>query len=109
MDRSLITENFKLIQHFDGDKDILATYVSDIEGVLTVLPTTLTQEERVLYFNTIIRILRGPALNIVRREQPSDWNTLKQLLIAEFGKHIPITTLILGLENIKFKNCKKIV
>ncbi|CAD7002099.1 uncharacterized protein LOC110119091 [Ceratitis capitata] len=51
--------------------------------------------EKAFYFNCILRTLQGAALDVKRREQPSDWSTLRELLVDEFGERTPILTLIL--------------
>ncbi|XP_050338957.1 uncharacterized protein LOC126765284 [Bactrocera neohumeralis] len=100
--RELVMQNIKLIQPFDGDANYLALYVDSIDSIMPVVAPT-QRAERAFYFNCILRTLRGAALDIIRREQPSDWSTLRELLIDEFGEHTPISTLILQISNIKFK------
>ncbi|XP_039947513.1 uncharacterized protein LOC120766210 [Bactrocera tryoni] len=89
-------QNIKLIQPFDGDANYLALYVDSIDSIMPVVAPT-QRAERAFYFNCILRTLRGAALDIIRREQPSDWSTLRELLIDEFGEHTPISTLILQI------------
>lgn len=100
--RDLFLQNVKFLQPFDGDKNYLALFV---DSVTAIWPTELSVslEERRFYFNCITTTLRGPALNILRREQPSDWTSLKRLLIEEFGERTPVTRLILEISYIKFK------
>uniref|UniRef100_A0A0K8U7W0 Uncharacterized protein n=1 Tax=Bactrocera latifrons TaxID=174628 RepID=A0A0K8U7W0_BACLA len=84
--RELVLQNIKLIEAFDGDSSYLALYIDSIDSIIPpVLPSL--PEQRAFYFNSVLRTLRGPALDVVRREQPVDWATLRQLLIDEFGYH----------------------
>lgn len=104
--RDVFLQNVKLLQPFDGNKSYLALFV---DSVSAMIPSEATQlEERRFYYNCIKTTLRGPALDVLRREQPTDWITLKQLLIEEFGERTPVTRLILEISNIKFnKNVKE--
>nr|XP_036224282.1 uncharacterized protein LOC118681871 [Bactrocera oleae] len=92
--RELVMQNIKLIQPFDGDANYLALYVDSIDSIMPVVAPT-QPAERAFYFNCILRTLRGAALDVIRREQPPDWSTLRELLVDEFGEHTPISTLIL--------------
>ncbi|XP_049302034.1 putative uncharacterized protein DDB_G0272516 [Bactrocera dorsalis] len=83
-------------------------YVDSMDSVVPRY-TTISSEEAAFYFNCVTCTLRGSALDIVRREQPCDWTTLRQLLIDEFGEHTPVSTLILEISNIKFKNSVKLL
>lgn len=100
--RDLFLQNVKLLQPFDGDKNYLALFVDSVTAILPSEPSVLLEERR-FYFNCITTTLRGPALNILRREQPLDWTSLKRLLIEEFGEQTPVTRLILEISNIRFK------
>ena len=101
-------QNIKLIQPFDGDANYLALYVDSIDSIMPVVAPT-QPAERAFYFNCILRTLRGAALDVIRREQPPDWSTLRELLVDEFGEHTPISTLILQVSNIKFKGSVRIL
>ena len=98
-------QTIKLIQPFDGNMKYLALYIDSIVPRYT----TISLEEAAFYFNCVTCTLRDSALDIVRREQPCDWTTLRQLLIDEFGEHTPVSTLILEISNIKFKNSVKLL
>ncbi|CAD7001421.1 unnamed protein product, partial [Ceratitis capitata] len=92
--RELVMQNIKLIQAFDGDANYLALYIDSIDSIMPVVAPT-QPAERAFYFNCILRTLRRAALDVIRREQPSDWSTLRELLVDEFGEHTLISTLIL--------------
>lgn len=104
--KRFVMDNIKLIHPFSGQKEGLAMYVGAVESIVPNI-TSLPQEDRILFFNCILRTLSGAALDVVRREQPEDWTSLKKLLIMEFGEHESISHLILSMNNIKFKGSIK--
>ncbi|XP_054091366.1 uncharacterized protein LOC128922970 [Zeugodacus cucurbitae] len=101
-------QNIKLIQPFDGDRNYLALFIQGVDAIMPQSPV-ISEETKVFYLHCVIKILRGAALDVVRREQPPDWITLRQLLIDEFGEHTAVSTLILEISNIKFKNNVKLL
>jgi len=105
--RDFAMDNLKLLQQFSGNKAELPLYVESIEAIIPHTLSLSTGEKR-LFFNAVLRTLRGPALDLVRREQPTDWKTLKGNLLFEFGEHIPISTLIISFEKIRFKNNRQL-
>lgn len=106
--RSFIMQNLKLVHPFNGRSDRLGLYVTSIESILPNI-ARMAADDRVLFFNCILRTLDGAALEVVRREQPENWTSLKELLISEFGEHCSISQLILSINKIKFKgNVKRL-
>ncbi|XP_054091361.1 uncharacterized protein LOC128922959 [Zeugodacus cucurbitae] len=106
--REMAIQNIKLIQPFDGDRNYLALFIQGVDAIMPQSPV-ISEETKVFYLHCVIKILRGAALDVVRREQPPDWITLRQLLIDEFGEHTAVSTLILEISNIKFKNNVKLL
>lgn len=100
--RERVLQSVKLIAPFDGDRNYLALYIDSSDAIMPNF-SSLTPEEQPFYFQCVISTLRGSALDIIRREQPTTWTTLRNLLIDEFADHTPITTLILLVDSIKFK------
>lgn len=106
--RNFVMQNLKLVHPFDGRSDRLGLYVSSVESILPNI-ARMAVDDRVLFFNCILRTLDGAALDVVRRERPEDWASLKELLINEFGEHCSISQLILNMNKIKFKgNVKRL-
>ncbi|XP_039951655.1 putative uncharacterized protein DDB_G0282499 [Bactrocera tryoni] len=106
--REMAIQNIKLIQPFDGDRNYLALFIQGVEAIMPQSPV-ISEETKVFYLHCVIKILRGAALDSVRREQPPDWMMLRLLLIDEFGEHTAVSTLILEISNIKFKNNVKLL
>lgn len=106
LQKRFVMDNLKLIHPFSGQKEELAMYIGAIENMVPNI-AALQPEDRILFFNCILRTLSGAALNAVRREQPENWTALKKILIMEFGEHENISHLILSMNNIKFKGSIK--
>lgn len=104
--REFALQNIKLITPFDGDAKYLAMFVCSIDEIIS---GAQSPEDQRFFLNLIFTTLRGPAINIVRREQPNDWTSLRDLLIEEFGEHTPVSTLILDINNIRFKSSIKLL
>ncbi|XP_054729340.1 uncharacterized protein LOC129238333 [Anastrepha obliqua] len=81
--RDRVVQSIKLVSHFDGDRNYLSLFIGSIDNIIPPF-TSLTNEEKPFYFQCIVSTLRGAALDVIRREQPSDWLTLRELLISEF-------------------------
>lgn len=104
--RDRVVQSIKLVSPFDGDRNYLSLFIGSIDNIIPPF-TSLTNEEKPFYFQCIVSTLRGAAFDVIRREQPSDWLTLRELLISEFTEHTPITTLILSIYNIKLSKSVK--
>uniref|UniRef100_A0A034WS58 Retrovirus-related Gag polyprotein from transposon 297 n=1 Tax=Bactrocera dorsalis TaxID=27457 RepID=A0A034WS58_BACDO len=106
--RARTVQSIKLVAPFDGDRNYLAMFI-DCLNALIPASHTLREEEKPFYFQCIVSTLRGPALDVVRREQPATWETLRALLIDEFADPTPVTTAILLISNIRYKGSVRLL
>lgn len=105
--REFVLQNLNLVEPFNGQQNKLALFVTYIDSLVAII-VTMSAEDKVTFFNAVQRKLTGAAADILRRESPEDWKTLKTLLIEEFGESKHISTLILEISKIKFKNSVKV-
>lgn len=99
---SQLERQIQAIETFRGDHNALYTFISRIDFVLTLYPTTDVRQQYII-FGHIERNISGEVMRTINADNMTTWPELKKQLIISYKPQVPNHQLLEDFRNTQFK------